>query len=303
MSIIPCVLTALLSFTAVTLNILTIFAVKRTVALSKNLKLLLLNLVFSDTGVGLLVQPLYFALLMMEMDQMDPSSLSSIATYNAYLVTLNFFAASSFLGVTSLTADRFLAVHLHLRYQELVTYKRVVAVVTSNWLFSAFLSLLGLWRENEAAYLILSIQFFCLFATAFFNLKLYSSVKQHTKQINTLQTYPGDQDSDKDRALRTERLKKSAVMIFCVYLVLLVCFLPNLIAGFIEHASNSVLSNERNKLGFMVIDMLIFLNSCINPVIYCWKMKYIRHAVKNILRKIVLRTDSGNVYAEGGSFL
>ena len=144
MSITPCVLTALLSFTAVTLNILTIFAVKRTVALSKNLKLLLLNLVFSDTGVGLLVQPLYFALLMMEMDQMDPSSLSSIATYNAYLVTLNFFVASSFLGVTSLTADRFLAVHLHLRYQELVTYKRVVAVVTSIWLFSAFLSLLPL---------------------------------------------------------------------------------------------------------------------------------------------------------------
>ena len=303
MSITPCVLTALLSFTAVTLNILTIFAVKRTVALSKNLKLLLLNLVFSDTGVGLLVQPLYFALLMMEMDQMDPSSLSSIATYNAYLVTLNFFVASSFLGVTSLTADRFLAVHLHLRYQELVTYKRVVAVVTSIWVFSAFLSLLSHWREMEAEYLYLFCQFFCLVATAFFNLKLYSAVKQHTKQINTLQTYPGDQDSDKDRALRTERLKKSAVMIFCVYLVLLVCFLPNLIAGFIERASNSVLSNERNKLGFMVIDMLIFLNSCINPVIYCWKMKYIRHAVKNILRKIVLRTDSGNVYAEGGSFL
>lgn len=74
MSIAGCVLTALLSFTAVTFNILTIFAVKRTVALSKNLKLLLINLAFSDTGVGLLVQPLYFALLMMEMDQMDRSS-------------------------------------------------------------------------------------------------------------------------------------------------------------------------------------------------------------------------------------
>ena len=291
MSIAACVLTALLSFTAVTFNILTIFAVKRTVALSRNFKLLLLSLAFSDTGVGLLVQPMYFALLMMEMEQKDTLSLPFFATNSALRATLAFFVASSFLGVTSLATDRFLAVHLHLRYQELVTYKRVVAVVTSIWLFSAFLSLLPLWRENVAAYLMLSIQFFCLFATAFFNLKLYSSVKYHTEQINTLQTFPSDQDSDKDRALRAERWKKSAVMIFCVYLVLLVCFLPNLIAGFIEHTSNSVLRNERNKLGFMVIDMLIFLNSCINPVIYCWKMKYIRHAVKNILRKIVLGTD------------
>ena len=290
MSIAACVLTALLSFTAVTFNILTIFAVKRTVALSKNFKLLFLSLAFSDTGVGLLVQPMYFALLMMEMEQKDPSSLSFIATNGALRATLTFFVASSFLGVTSLTADRFLAVHLHLRYQELVTYKRVVAVVTSIWVFSAFLSLLDYWEANVASYMICSIHFFCLVATAFFNLKLYAAVKQHTKQINTLQTYPGDQ-SGEDRALRAERLKKSAVMIFCVYLVLLVCFLPNLIAGFIEHTSNSVLRNERNKLGFMVIDMLIFLNSCINPVIYCWKMKYIRHAVKNILRKIVLGTD------------
>ena len=290
MSIAACVLTALLSFTAVTFNILTIFAVKRTVALSKNFKLLLLSLAFSDTGVGLLVQPMYFALLIMEMERKDPLSLSFTATISAFHATLTLFVGSSFLGVTSLTADRFLAVHLHLRYQELVTYKRVVAVVTSIWVFSAFLSVFVHWREIEAEYLFLVFEFFCLVATAFFNLKLYSVVKQHTKQINTLQTYPGDQ-GDQDRALRAERLKKSAVMIFCVYLVLLVCFLPSVIAGLIKRASNSVPTNDANAIGFLFIDMLIFLNSCINPLIYCWKMKYIRHAVKNILRKIFLGTD------------
>ena len=288
-SITACVLTALLSFTAFTFNILTIFALKRTVTLSKNFKLLLLNLAFFDTGVGLLVEPMYFALLMMEMDKLDLNSLSFIATERTYRTTYVFFATSSFLGVTSLAAERFLAVHLHLRYQELVTYKRVVAVVTSISLFSAFLSLLPLWRENVAAYLMLSIQFFCLFATAFFNLKLYSSVKYHTKQINTLQTFPSDQDSDKDRALRAERWKKSAVMIFCVYLVLLVCFLPNIIFGFIILVSNDI--QVPNNVGFMVLDMLVFLNSSINPLIYCWKMKHIRHVVKNILCKILLGTD------------
>ena len=36
------------------------------------------------------------------------------------------FSLASLFGVMALSADIFLAVHLHLRYQELVTYKRIV---------------------------------------------------------------------------------------------------------------------------------------------------------------------------------
>ena len=49
----------------------------------------------------------------------------------------NLFSLASFLGVVAVSVDRFLAVHLHLRYQELVTHKRVVAVVISVWVLSA----------------------------------------------------------------------------------------------------------------------------------------------------------------------
>ena len=42
------------------------------------------------------------------------------------------------------SGDIFLAImHLHPRYQELVTHKRVVAVAISIWVFSAILSLVG----------------------------------------------------------------------------------------------------------------------------------------------------------------
>ena len=40
---------------------------------------------------------------------------------------LNLFYYTTFFGVAALTVDRFLAIHLHLIYQELVTHKRVVA--------------------------------------------------------------------------------------------------------------------------------------------------------------------------------
>ena len=48
-------------------------------------------------------------------------------------------------SVAAVSVDRFLAIHLHLRYQELVTHKRVVAVVISIWVLHLFASFLSFW--------------------------------------------------------------------------------------------------------------------------------------------------------------
>ena len=61
--------------------------------------------------------------------------------FSVYLILVNLFYSASFFGVTGLTVDRFLAIHLHLKYQEPVSHKRVVAVVILMWAFSASLSL------------------------------------------------------------------------------------------------------------------------------------------------------------------
>jgi len=64
------------------------------------------------------------------------------------------FGTASFFGVVAVSVDRFLAIHLHLRYQELVTHKRVVAVVTSIWLISVFIPFLMLSVPSDAYSLI-----------------------------------------------------------------------------------------------------------------------------------------------------
>ena len=43
--------------------------------------------------------------------------------------------------------------------------------------------------------------------------------------------------------------------------------------------------NERPKDRFFSFTF-VFLNSSLNPVIYCWKMRHIRHAAINILRNM-----------------
>ena len=64
--IVNCILNAFLSYTAIALNIVTVQALRKTSSLPTPLKTLLLSLTVSDLGVGLLVQPLYVAIIVMK---------------------------------------------------------------------------------------------------------------------------------------------------------------------------------------------------------------------------------------------
>ena len=79
----------------------------------------------SDLGVGLLVQPLYITRLVMMIKE-NTQTLYFDITLNSFKATGSFLSYASLFGVVALTADRYLAVHFYLRYQELVIQKRVV---------------------------------------------------------------------------------------------------------------------------------------------------------------------------------
>ena len=120
-----CVFNAFFSFTAITLNIVTIIALRKPLTIPRAVKILLLSLAVSDLCVGLLVQPLYITRLVMMIKENAQTRTFEI-TLKFFFSTKWFLASALFLGVVALAADRLLALHLHLRYQELVTQKRVV---------------------------------------------------------------------------------------------------------------------------------------------------------------------------------
>ena len=102
--------------------------VKRT---SETFKSLLLSLCISDLGVGFIIQPLYVAYLTMEITKNSKTTDNTIAYWavvKAYAIPHSLLVFASFFGVFAITVQRFLVIHLHnLRYQKLVTHKRVVA--------------------------------------------------------------------------------------------------------------------------------------------------------------------------------
>ena len=277
-----------LSYTAIMLNIIRIHALRKTLSLPKPLKTLFLSLTVSDLGVGLLVQPLNVACFLMRLKKNTENNQTYKITDKALNVTATLFCYASFFGVTALTADRFLAIHLHLRYQELVTHRRVVAVVTTIWLLSAILSPLWLWNQKVFSSVVGIIPSVCLILTAVFYCKIYLAVRRHKSQIQVLQVPAEVQQVAQNDEVMTKiaREMKSAVGTFYVFLVFLVCSLP-----YISISVAYALTGENTLLNTLwdYTETLVCLNSSLNPLIYCWKMRHIRHAIMNILRNMFSR--------------
>ena len=261
-----CIFNNFITHTSIMLNIVTIYAIHKTSAMAKTLKTLLLSLAFSDLAVGLFSQPLYtfFLVKCLQLDNLNCD------TYQVLIISGYLFSTASFFGVVAVSVDRFLAVHL-----------RVVVVVIGKWLCSAFVSLITLWGLPGTRDLIGSVvAAFGFIVTFVVYTRIYFTVRRHKKQIHSMQV---QEVAHSDEIKNFIVLIKSTVSLFYVYLLLLICYLPFFICSAVIRILGSSIAS---KHFFLYSLTLIFLNSSLNPVIYCWKMRHVRHAIMDILRKM-----------------
>ena len=254
------VLNGFSAYATIMLNIVTVYAIRRTTSLPDTLKTLLLNLAVSDLFVGFVVQPYYITLLIFRRLQQDTDS-DPDYNKNPFVIIKWLFSIASFFGVIAISVDRFLAIHLHLRYQELVTRKRVVAAVVALWLLSAFLSLTSLWKSNLVIYVV--VLGICVICTTVVYLRIYFAVRNHRIQILAQQLH---QDVHNTELLNFLKLRKSAIGTFYVYIVFLLCYFP----GYFKMVYIIVSKpNTAIKALSLYPRTLVFLNSSLNPVVYC----------------------------------
>ena len=280
--VLNCVVNSFLSYATVMLNIVLIFALRRTSSLPKTLKALILSVAVSDIGVGLLVQPLYIARLLMEIKNTNHHWNQ---TYKDVVRTIGrTLGYVSFFGVTTISVDRFLAIHLHLKhqelltYQEFVTYKRVVAAVILSWLLSAFLALTGVLSGGYVCNLAaVTVALVCLLTMGLIYFKIYIAVRRHTVQVHA-QPAQAVASNEENRSI-FERLKKTTVGTFYVYLLFLACHLPIAIVILTGRKTN-----KKRQHFKIYAETLLYLSTSLVPLVYCWKFRHIRCAVKNILR-------------------
>ena len=286
-TLVACIVGSILAFTAVVLNVLVILALRNIPSLPrKTLKTLLLSMSVSDLGVGLVAQPLNIYVLVsnikfffksyIDLDHYD-------AIFNAHRVVGNVLTYASFFSIVALSADRFLVIRLQLRYQDAVTHKRAIAGVISFWLLSAVLPLirfLGWFPENKIFIFFVTIQFICLIISGLFYFKIFLALRQHAAQVQNVPAECGE----RNEAVNAARERKAAFGVFYVYLTFVACYLPQISFNIAAKIIDIERPNLEYKVNLHATNLLV-LNSSLSPLIYCWKMRRIRQAMIDILRK------------------
>ena len=272
-----CVFNIFLSYTAFMLNIVTIYAIHKTSTMPNTLKTLLLSLACSDVAVGLFIQPFY-TFFLINWVRLD---IPGCNTQQVWTISSRLFSDALLLGVVAVSVDGFSAVHLHLRYQELVSHMRVVVMMVSIWVFSGFFSLMILWGPFNTWNLIRTITAaFGFIITLVVYIRIYQTVQRHKNHIQSMQIRD---EAQSEEIKNLTVLIKSTVGIFYVYIVFLICYLPFTICMAVIQIYGS---NIALKKLFLYSLTLVYLNSSLNPVIYCWKMKRIRRAIIDVLRRM-----------------
>ncbi|XP_031560016.1 adrenocorticotropic hormone receptor-like [Actinia tenebrosa] len=271
------VFNSIMAFVAGVNNVLVICTIARTPSLRKPANILILGLALSDLGSSLLAQPSYCFFLFADI-QHDVHRFCQSGKVYAWSVWM--FTPVSFATLISVTADRFLAVELHLRYQELVTTKRYGIVLILIWAIGLVISVSTIIFVFKTFPLVITgsvIIGTLICANSFFLFKISRVIRRHSLQIQA-------QQQSVQQSIDMPRYKKSVNTMYYVIGVFLFCYIP-LIITMVVH---SIFRKDTKVTRYMYTfsESLALANGVLNPVLYFWRIEELRKAAYNLLKKM-----------------
>ena len=263
-----------LSITAFLGNVLIIAALQKPSSLHLPSKLLLGCLATTDLCVGLISQPLR-VIFLLSPDHSKRCYYTEMASISMVFI----FCAASLLTMTAISVDRLLALMLGLRYKHVVTLGRVQFLIFILWFLSIAIAVLLLFNISAVEFTACAMILVCLITAVFCYTKIYRILRRHQAQLNRQGQYPEGRSP-----LNIARYRKTVSSALWVQITLVACYLPF-----------SVTSTISGIAGWNTLDIasaweasvvILMFNSSLNPFIYTWKIKEIRHAVKDTFRQL-----------------
>ena len=112
--------------------------------------------------------------------------------------------------------------------------------------------------------------------------KIFFTLRHQQAQVqNHVQP---EQSSRVGSVLNIARHKKTVYSVAWIQFAMLACYGPFIVMVFLSRFGNVGYSTEVMIAGEVSL-CLIFLNSSLNPVLFCWRIKDVRQEVKNTIRK------------------
>ena len=267
----------LVSVTAFLGNTLILVALHKETSLHPPSKLLYRNLAITDLCVGIIAEPLevtYWTSFVNE--RWDICYYANwAATFSGY--TLGSVSLST---LTAISVDRLLALLLGLRYRQVVTYRRTCITVTGFWILSivgASTLFLNLRITSWYHYIGTAL---CLVTTIFAYAKIFVTLRHN--QIH-VQNHAAQGQPSQAIPLNIARYRKAVYSALWVQGTLIICYLPYGIVVALQLQRGMTLSIY---LALNFTGSMVYLNASLNPLLYCWKIREVRQAVKDSVRQL-----------------
>ena len=268
-----CVVISLLAPLAVTGNALIFAAIWKNPCLRTPSFVLLAGLALTDFFTGLLSQPLY---VLYRMGKLSRSTwmfcLSGVITQSVGY----YFSSLTVVVMAIMAVERW----LHMSRRSLLTVRRVVILYISCAVFLiVFFTfyVYNLYHSSKisSSFLIMFVSgaAFYFSLTVFAYYKVYRVIRHHQSQVRT-----------NENAIDIEKYKKSIFTILYILVVFLLSYVPSVCC--IAVVSVVDLGSELSLAAVDVCTVISFSSSSVNPLLYCWRIKEIRHSVRANVRKL-----------------
>ena len=143
------------------------------------------------------------------------------------------------------------------------------------WNVCTVISAIRCWNRLLVLWCGIIVTSLCLVISTFSYTKIFFTLRRHRNQVQGHVPQPNQTNQ-----LNIARYKKAVSTAIWLQLTLVACYLPDCVVA------PSGPSSTR-PCAWIYIGTLIFLNSSLNPILYCWKIKEVRQAVKNTIREVL----------------
>ena len=177
------VLSALLIPTCIAGNVLVLAAVWRNPSLRTPSIILLCSLAVSDLLVGFLALPLNIAVALTPLYRVS----SYLRLSEARMFLHIQLCGVSLETMTAISVDRYLALHYHMRYPNMMTSRHATCVAATIWCKNFILSLLSIWKKTTIHLVAVVLIALCLFISSITYSAIYRIVRHHQHQMHAQQ--------------------------------------------------------------------------------------------------------------------
>lgn len=267
------VLNSIFALTTTFQNLPVIYAILKTPSLHNPPYVLLCSLATTDLLVGCVIQPLYIAHNAMLVD----GQRFSCALWYAKETLLLLFMFLSICTLVLISTERWLALHFHLRYREIVTMSRTLSSIGSTWFFCTA-SVIA-WPLGLNMYSFTMVGLIVITAAAllllFTYIKLFLILRRHKALIES-------QAKLQPQSVNLRKHRKSSTTMLYLVMLFFIFYSPTFYAMIHYLESDSDFSSVNQTILWEVAKTVALINASVNPVMYYWKMRELRRAMRNV---------------------